>query len=113
VKKVSSKIKTIAEFLDCIKYSVNYYEGDYRWLAKQIREFIEDLASKFLERYEPDHPSDNFTDYSLCFLGSFIIYKKDDINNVIDGQQRLTSLLLLLILLRNLQKDNPVENRVL
>jgi uncharacterized protein with ParB-like and HNH nuclease domain len=109
VKKVSSKIKTIAEFLDGIKYSVNYYDGDYRWLAKQIREFIEDLASKFLERYEPDHPSDNFTDYSLCFLGSFIICKKDDINNVIDGQQRLTSLLLLLILLRNLQKDNPKQ----
>jgi hypothetical protein len=38
-------------------------------------------------------------------LGAIIISKKDSANYIVDGQQRLTSLSLLLILLRNLQRD--------
>ena len=38
------------------------------------------------------------------FLGAIIISKKDSANYIVDGQQRLTSLTLLLILLRNLQR---------
>ena len=48
--------------------------------------------------------------YGHYFLGSIIISNSESQNAIIDGQQRLTSLTLLLIFLNNLQKDRP--NRV-
>jgi hypothetical protein len=44
-------------------------------------------------------------EYPHYFLGAIIISKKDGANFIVDGQQRLTSLSLLLILLRNLQRN--------
>ena len=46
-------------------------------------------------------------EYPHYFLGSIIISKKESASYIVDGQQRLTSLTLLLICLRNLQKDRP------
>ena len=50
-------------------------------------------------------------DYSHYFLGSIIVSEKDGGNYIVDGQQRLTSLTLLLVLLRNLQRasEKPVD----
>ena len=46
-------------------------------------------------------------DYPHYFLGSIIISKKENANYIVDGQQRLTSLTLLLTLIRNLQNGQP------
>jgi hypothetical protein len=51
-------------------------------------------------------------DYPHYFLGSIIISRKDGNGYIVDGQQRLTSLTLLLILLRNFQKDRAVKVNV-
>jgi hypothetical protein len=68
-----------------------------------MRELVDDLTDKFLEEYEPGHSRSKVADYSHYFLGSIIISKKESTSYIVDGQQRLTSLTLLLILLRTLQ----------
>src|SRR5207253_482909 len=55
---------------------------------------------------QPGHERSKVADYPHYFLGSIIISEKDGASYIVDGQQRLTSLTLLLILLRNLQKDH-------
>jgi len=104
MREILGNAKTVRELLKG-KYSIDYYQREFRWQDKQIRELIDDLSGKFLEDYQPGHPREKVSDYGHYFLGSIIISRKDNSNYIIDGQQRLTSLTLLLIYLRNLQKD--------
>jgi uncharacterized protein with ParB-like and HNH nuclease domain len=112
MREILGKAKTVRELLKGVKYSIDYYQREYKWNKKQIQELIDDLSSKFLEEYNPLHPRTKVADYPHYFLGSIIISKKDSVAYIVDGQQRLTSLTLLLILLRNLQKDQDTTVNV-
>jgi len=105
MREILGKAKTVRELLKGVKYSIDYYQREYKWHEKQVRELIDDLSNKFLEEYQPDHARSKVGDYPHYFLGSIIISKKETVGYIVDGQQRLTSLTLLLVLLRNLQKD--------
>lgn len=106
MREIRGKANTVRELLKGVKYSIDYYQREYKWHYKQIRELVDDLSGKFLEEYQPGHERSKVADYPHYFLGSIIISKKDSVSYIVDGQQRLTSLTLLLILLRNLQKDS-------
>lgn len=105
MREILGKAKTIRELLKGVKYSIDYYQREYKWQDKQIRELVDDLTGKFLEEYDPAHDRSKVVDYPHYYVGSIIISKKDSASYIVDGQQRLTSLSLLLILLRQLQLD--------
>ncbi|MCE9598625.1 MAG: DUF262 domain-containing protein [Spirochaetia bacterium] len=112
MREILGKAKTVRELLKGVKYSIDYYQREYKWYEKQIRELVDDLSEKFLEDYNPGHSRSKVSDYPHYFLGSIIISKKDSVGYVVDGQQRLTSLTLLLVLLRNLQRDHEKQVNV-
>lgn len=71
------------------KYRIPIYQRDYRWGETEAQELVEDLRAYAGE-----------TDSHL-FLGTFIFQPGgDDTTLVIDGQQRLTTLYILLIACR-------------
>lgn len=107
MRDILGKAKTVRELLKGVKYSIDYYQREYKWGEKQARELIDDLTGKFLEDYQSGHSRKQVVDYPHYFLGAIIVSKKDSANYIVDGQQRLTSLSLLLILLRNLQRGRP------
>ena len=109
MREILGKAKTVSELLKGVKYSIDYYQREYKWLEKQIRELVDDLSNKFLEEYRPEHDRMQVADYPHYFLGSIIISKKANIAYIVDGQQRLTSLTLLLMFLRNLQRDRTTK----
>jgi hypothetical protein len=112
VREILGKAKTVRELLKGVKYSIDYYQREYKWHEKQIRELVDDLSDKFLEEYQATHARSKVADYPHYFLGSIIISKKESIGYIVDGQQRLTSLTLLLVLLRNLQKGHAEKVNV-
>ena len=112
MREILGKAKTVRELLKGVKYSIDYYQREYKWHEKQIHELVDDLSNKFVEEYEPTHPRSKVADYPHYFLGSIIISKKDSVSYIVDGQQRLTSLTLLLILLRNLQNGHTKKVNV-
>jgi uncharacterized protein with ParB-like and HNH nuclease domain len=112
MKEILGKAKTVRELLKGVKYSIDYYQREYKWQDKQICELVDDLCGKFLEDFQSTHERSKVADYPHYFLGSIIISKKESAAYIVDGQQRLTSLTLLLILLRNLQKDRPKQVNV-
>jgi Protein of unknown function DUF262 len=65
----------------------------------------DDLADKFLESHDAGHERGAVADYGHYFLGSIIISDKDGQKFIIDGQQRLTTLTLLLIFLHHQLAD--------
>ncbi|MCO5296819.1 MAG: DUF262 domain-containing protein [Fimbriimonadaceae bacterium] len=109
MREIHGDAKTVRDLLKGVKYSIDYYQREYKWQDKQIRELVDDLTDRFLEDYQPNHERKKVADYGHYFLGSIIISKKESSNFVVDGQQRLTSLTLLLIYLRNLQRERSVH----
>jgi hypothetical protein len=104
-REIDGKGRTVRELLANRKYSIDYYQREYKWQTKQLSELMADLSSKFLENYEPTHERSAIDDYGHYFLGSIIISDKDGKKFVIDGQQRLTTLTLMLIYLRHQLAD--------
>jgi hypothetical protein len=101
MKEILGKAKSIRELLSGTKYSIDYYQREYRWQTKQIEELINDLTTKFLESYDSKDERRAVLNYGHYFLGSIIISDRDGKKFIIDGQQRLTSLTLLLIYVRS------------
>ncbi len=97
--------KTIAEVLKDKKYSIDYYQREYKWETKQLAELITDLTAKFLQLYSPDHKPSAVGGYPGYYLGSIIISQKGTQPFIVDGQQRLTTLTLFLTYLRRLQAE--------
>ena len=113
MKKILGEAKTIRQLLSGAKYSIDYYQREYKWESKQVAELIEDLTTKFLEDFEEgDERTAVETDYGHYFLGSIIISSKEARKFIVDGQQRLTTLTLLLVYLNNIQRERPDATRV-
>ncbi|OJV22381.1 MAG: hypothetical protein BGO12_13435 [Verrucomicrobia bacterium 61-8] len=112
MKEILGKAKTIRELLGGAKYSIDYYQREYRWQTKQITELVEDLAAKFLESHEAVHDRTDVENYGHYFLGSIIISDRDGQKYIIDGQQRLTSLTLLLIYLHRHLEDEEEKGQM-
>lgn len=85
------------------RYTVHYYQREYSWQEKQIKELIDDLANEFFEYFQEGDSIQDVEKYGDYFLGPIILTND---NAIIDGQQRLSSLTLLLIYLNNLQNGS-------
>lgn len=105
MKEIKGIAKTIREILKDQRYSIDYYQREYRWQTKQLRELIEDLAEQFLNSYAPGDSRDEVQHYEHYFLGSIIFSRRDKEIFIVDGQQRLTTLTLLLIFLHRRQGE--------
>lgn len=105
MKEISGQARTIRELLKDQRYSVDYYQREYRWQRKQVEALIDDLVGQFLESYSPTDDRSDVQNYGHYFLGSIVLSKRGNDTYIVDGQQRLTSITLLLILLNNLQGE--------
>lgn len=105
MRPIEGQPKNIKQLLEKVKYSIDYYQREYRWETKQVHELINDLTGVFLGEYEPGISRSKVKEFPHYFLGSIIISQKAGESFIVDGQQRLTSLTLMLILLRNLQRE--------
>jgi len=79
--------RNIKDILSSGYYVIPRFQRPFSWEKDQITEFWEDLTSE------------EETDY---FIGSFVVYKIDDDKfGIVDGQQRLTTITMILCALRN------------
>jgi Protein of unknown function DUF262/Protein of unknown function (DUF1524) len=106
MNKIDARSKSVRELLEKQKYSLDYYQREYVWEQKQIQELLEDLFGKFAAAYESSHEPRQVKYYPRYFLGSIVISEKEGERFIIDGQQRLTSLTLLLVFLNRLQQGH-------
>ncbi len=112
MKRIDGKGRSIRELLGGAKYSIDYYQREYRWQSKQMTELVDDLTTKFLESYEAGDDRSAVENYGHYFLGSVIISDRDGQKFIIDGQQRLTSLTLILIYLHRHMEDEEEKKQL-
>ena len=104
-KEITAKQKTLHCLLRDAKFKLSYFQREYRWEYNQVKELIDDLVNKFRDSYKSDDEPSAVKSYGHYFLGSIIISDKDGEKFIIDGQQRLTTLSLILIHIRRLLYD--------
>jgi hypothetical protein len=91
--------RTIGQiFDDTYAFEIPAYQRPYAWEIDQARELLVDLL---------DAMQNKETSGGVYFLGSIVLIKSpsDPISRIIDGQQRLTTLTILLSVLRDLTTD--------
>ena len=103
--KIEAHDRKVCEVLENKKYTVDYFQREYNWQKKHIEQLITDLTNAFLNEYEEGDARTEGENYNNYYLGPFVVSEKEGQRSIIDGQQRLTSLTLLLIYLNNLQKS--------
>ena len=103
MRPIDGNARTVRQLLS-VKYSLDYYQREYQWTWKQVHELLDDLSGAFLAEYRPRRRREEVANFPDYFLGSIIISQSDSKRFIVDGQQRLTTLTLLLILLNNLQR---------
>lgn len=114
MSKLNVDQKTIFDLLSDKKadFLIPDYQRPYAWNEEQCQTLWDDI---FLFSF-PDNNYEAFDDNEEYFLGSIVTYKNDNgKSEVIDGQQRLTTLMLLLRAFydkfSNMQDRNSVLTR--
>ena len=52
MREILGKAKTVRELLKGVKYSIDYYQREYKWHEKQIRERVDDLRGSWWVRHD-------------------------------------------------------------
>lgn len=112
MKEIRGDAKNIRALLGNAKYAIDYYQREYRWQTKHVTELLDDLSNKFRDSFESVHERSAVEQYGHYFLGSIIISDKGGQKFIIDGQQRLTTLTLLLIHLYRTLQDAELRGHV-
>ena len=112
MREIRGDAKNLRSLLGGAKFAIDYYQREYRWETKHVAELIDDLTEKFRDSYEPADERSAVEDYGHYFLGSIIISDKDGRKFIIDGQQRLTTLSLLLIHIYRLLEDDEQKAQI-
>ena len=103
VAKIQGKEYPVQDIL-CEKFmfSIPMYQRPYAWKIEQAETLLDDLLNALGNL---DDPSDDVKSY---FLGSIVVVKEEDKPKaeIVDGQQRLTTLTILLATIRALMKNS-------
>ncbi|MCX5784235.1 MAG: DUF262 domain-containing HNH endonuclease family protein [Elusimicrobia bacterium] len=85
--KIESTDQDIRNLLSSGYYRIPRFQRPYSWLREHIQEFWDDIVR--------DNPSD-------YFIGSMVVFKEGNQRyGLVDGQQRMTTITILLAVLRN------------
>lgn len=94
--KIESLDQDIRNLLSSGYYRIPRFQRPFSWTRENIQEFWDDVVR------------DNPTDY---FIGSMVVFKEGNQRYaVVDGQQRLTTIIILLAVLRNTFLDSELTD---
>jgi hypothetical protein len=88
-------------------YYIDFYQRQYKWNEVPVKRLLEDVFYRFNEEYEKykssDLPMDQIINkYGWYYLNTYVTNSIEGKLYVVDGQQRLTTLTLILIKLKHL-----------
>lgn len=100
--------RSIQDLLQGRSFAIDEYQREYKWEKKNVEDLLNDLQAKFFAHYQPGHETKEVNEYGEYFLGSIIVSQRNGKNYLVDGQQRTTSLTLLLIHLYRAAKEKAL-----
>jgi uncharacterized protein with ParB-like and HNH nuclease domain len=96
--------KSVQQLLQGQSFAIDEYQREYKWESRHVEELLQDLIGRFSGSYRPGDETKAVGGYDDYFLGSIIVSVRNNHAYLVDGQQRLTTLTLLLIALHKAAK---------
>jgi hypothetical protein len=102
--EVNPEKQNINTLFSTTNYHIDFYQREYKWKDDEVKRLIDDIFYHFEQSYakhaDLDPSEENCAKhYSWYYLNTYITNKTDGRIFVVDGQQRLTTLTLMLIAL--------------
>jgi len=110
---IQPKEQNINELFSINKqYFIDFYQRDYQWRKEHVEKLMEDLFHRFSLDYKPDSDvnEEAISKYDWYYLNAYVTNEYNGNTFIVDGQQRLTSLTLILIKLYHLAVKYNEEN---
>lgn len=94
------------------QYFIDFYQRDYQWRKEHITKLLEDLFYRFGLEYKPSHDAseETISKYDWYYLNAYVTNEYNGNIFIVDGQQRLTSLALILIKLFHLANHYNLDD---
>lgn len=117
--QIASKITKMRDFLkDGYSYGIPDFQRPYSWDDDNLSDFIKDIEN--ISESDDKETNDNGNNHFSHFIGSIISYEqgykdsvfkkaKVQLRSVIDGQQRITTTLILLSVLRDMAYKHKIS----
>jgi uncharacterized protein with ParB-like and HNH nuclease domain len=91
-------------------YYIDFYQRQYKWNREPVERLLNDIFYRFNSEYNIYKNNETkldqlIDDYNWYYLNTYVTNKVDGKLFIVDGQQRLTTLTLILIKLYNLSKE--------
>jgi uncharacterized protein with ParB-like and HNH nuclease domain len=93
---IDGTVRSVQEMFTARSYAIEYYQREYSWARTNIEELILDLTRSFNNDYEETHERIEVASYRPYFLGPVVTFSTKGVRFLVDGQQRMTSLSLLM-----------------
>ena len=111
VQEITGTARSVNQLLSNNRYGLDFYQREYSWTEAEVGELVEDLVGRFLDEFDQAHDREQIASYRPYCLGPIVTAKRGGIRFLVDGQQRVTTLTLLLIFLRrHLMRHFPEDS---
>lgn len=106
---IAGKGITVKQLFKDASFALDYYQREYTWTKDEVSILIEDLSRRFHSQWSPTHEREDVDSYAPYFLGPYVYHESNGRTFLVDGQQRITTLHLLLIYLHRLLADQELD----
>jgi len=109
---IHPKEQNIDKVFSGTNYYIDFYQREYKWDKEQIDTLLDDIFYKFNQEYQKElnvSQSSIGNNYSWYYLNTYVTNVAEGKTYVVDGQQRLTSISLVLIALYHLAKERELS----
>ncbi len=114
VQQITGTARSVSQLLSNSRYGLDFYQREYTWRETEVGELVDDLIGRFLDEFDPIHEPKQVLSYRPYFLGPIVTAQRGGVRYLVDGQQRITTLTLLLIHLRHaLATEHPKDSDAL
>ena len=93
---------TVQGLFSTFQFRLDSFQRDYSWGREDVKALVDDLTGRFLRQWSPGQERRDVSNFDPYFLGPFVYYRDGGFAALVDGQQRITTLHLLMLYLRRL-----------
>ncbi|MCY4418264.1 MAG: DUF262 domain-containing protein [Cytophagales bacterium] len=91
--KITPVHKSIEEVFQSGPYRIDFYQRDYTWEEGEVEQLLDDIFDRFRVTDDKENP---------YYLNTLVIHKEGQDEYLVDGQQRVSTLLLILLVLHRI-----------
>ncbi|RZJ39902.1 MAG: DUF262 domain-containing protein [Chryseobacterium sp.] len=98
---IDAKSKSLKDVLFEKHYKVGYFQREYKWQRNHIEDLLVDLERSFNSNWSDTHTQKDVANYDKYYMGPIVLFLDNSEFSIVDGQQRITSFILLMIFLNH------------